>query len=157
MRELTLNRRRRRRGYLLIEVLIGSALVAGALAGILELIGHGREQEIFVSRDFIATQLAEQGLEISRAEALKSATTLSSLGAGTTSIGTMTVPVGLQGTYTRTRIVVAGVDTIGASTGIDYRDVTVTVSYLTRAGTRTVTSFTRVYERTFFDSSGGGT
>ena len=146
-----------KRGYLLIEIILGSAIVAGALGSILVLAGSAREKETFVARDFVATQLVEQGLEISRSEALSTPTTLTGLADGTISNGSMTVATGLQGTYARSRTVASGNDTVGASTTLAYKDVTVTVTYLTKAGTRTTKGFTRIYERSFTDAAGGGT
>lgn len=157
------------RGYLMIEALVGAAVIGIGLASVLELCGAAQDRQTIAARDFIAGQLAEQGLEISRAQALEAGSegTLNGLPDCTAGNSCETtaipVPIGLQGTYTRKRVISSGTDAIGASASMAFKDVTVTVTYNTKpyhstaSGVRTLVMKTRVYERDTANASGGGT
>lgn len=127
-------RRRAPRGWLLVEVAIGGVMASVILGGLLITAGASMDQTTTVSRQITAAQLAQQGVEQARAQGM-------ALTAGTANIG---VPAGLTGSYTRSRTVTAGTETVGAFT-MTYRDVTVTVTFPSGNQTKSVVLSTRVY------------
>lgn len=130
----TARRRRGPRGWLLVEVAIGGVMASVILGGLLIQAGASMDQTTTVSRQITAAQLAQQGVEQARSLGMAMPT-------GSSDIG---VPANLTGTYTRTRSVTAGTETVGTLT-LQYRDISVTVTFPSGSQTKTVTLSTRVY------------
>lgn len=129
---------KKKRGYLLIEVMVGGIVGGVALLGLLVQIEDAHERSMIAGRDITAAQLCQRGLEISRADIM--------LGVPVTSGAVALPPGALNGTYTSDRVVSTGSDTIGTQS-VPFTEVTMTVTYPThRSGTRTKTMATRVYD-----------
>jgi type II secretory pathway pseudopilin PulG len=134
----------KRRGYLLIEVAIGGVMAAVVVGSVLELLGHANDRTAISARQETALSLANQAIEQAR-----------SAGIGLTNGSNVDVPVptGLNGRYTRTRTVTSGTTTVSSTSPagaavdllLDYKDVSVTVTFTTKQGPRTVTLQTRIY------------
>lgn len=132
------------RGYILIEVSIGGALVALLIAGLLTQIAQARTDNVIAGRQIIAAQLVQEKIERERALGFVAA-------GGCNPAETAAVIANQQGQYKRTCTRTASAsETIGAGLGavtINYNTVTVTVEYETNRGTRTTEAVTRVYEQ----------
>lgn len=132
------------RGYILIEVTIGGALIALLIAGLLTQIAQARTDNVIAGRQIIAAQLVQEKIERERALGFVSA-------GGCNPAETAAVIANQQGRYERTCTRTASTsETIGAGVGavtVNYNTVTVTVDYETNRGTRTTEVVTRVYEQ----------
>jgi type II secretory pathway pseudopilin PulG len=127
------------RGYLLIEVAIGGVMAGVIIASLLQNIGDANDRTTIAGRRETAAMLAEQAIEQARAEGL---------GLSVGSNVTIAVPAGLNGTYTRTRTVTSGTETLTSASGnltVNYREVTVTVTFPNASGAKTVTMTSRIY------------
>lgn len=139
------HRRRKHRGYLLIDIMIGGAMAAVIIAGVLTVLANARAKNVAAARDVVASQLVLEKLEQQR-----------SLGFAGVAAATEPTVAGVTGAFKREVTVSAiGTDTVVSGTHtstLRFRDVTVTVTYkvgelLQRGGgTRTSQATTRVYE-----------
>lgn len=129
------------RGYLLMEMMVGGAMAAVILMGVLSLIASGRAANVAASRDITANQLVNETMEQKRFGAFPptavAATVLSAAG----------------GRYTRTVAVANGpgcpeVRTRpgGGTYSFTCRDVTVTVTFDNQGRTRTSSASMRMYQ-----------
>ena len=137
------------RAYLLIDVMIGGALAAVVIAGLLSVLVDARAKNVQATRDVVATQLVLESLERCRA-------------AGFAGVSGATCPLaappgtavpGQTGNYKRSiqSSVAGSPETINAIQ-LPFKDVTVTVTYVVggpTAGTnatRTSQATTRIYQ-----------
>jgi hypothetical protein len=131
-------KRRAPGGWLLVEVTLGGVMASVALGALLVNVGDAMDKSSIVGRKLTAQMLAKQGIEQVRA-----------LDEPHTSLadGTVTVPVAstVRGTYTRSRTVSSGTTTVGAQS-LKYKDVTVTVAFPNKSGSKTVSMQTRIYD-----------
>lgn len=107
------------RGYILLEVVMGGAMAAVIIAGILTTVAHTRAKNVYAARDVTASQLVLERLEERRALGYAAVTAMSE-----------TPVTGVVGRYDRVTAVTDCVETVpapGANTNC--RDITVTVSY----------------------------
>jgi Tfp pilus assembly protein PilV len=127
--------RRRRRGYILIEVTIAAAITAVALVALLGQAGEGLVMSSTAARDLTAQGLVNQGLEEIRA-------------LGFTGVATKTpaVVVGMNGEYTRGVAVTPNSEILFGTTSSNYKDVTVTVTRKVGGQTLRYEGRVRVYE-----------
>jgi hypothetical protein len=124
-------RRPLRRGYMLLEVMIGGAMTAVVVMTVLTQIAQARAQNITTGRDVTAAQLVLEKMEEQR---LASAWT-----AATETVASV------NGMYTRTVAVAACTETVG-SLSLTCNDVTVTVTFPTNDGkVHSVAATIRVY------------
>lgn len=128
------------RGYLMIDIMVGGALAAVVIAGLLTVLASARQKNVAATRDIIATQLVVEKLEQQRAAGFTALT-----------VGTATEPevAGQTGKYQRVTVITAGSENVG--TGVDtftlaFKDVAVTVTYETVDGQRKTQAASRVYE-----------
>lgn len=131
-------RRRGPRGWLLVEVTVGGVMASVVLGALLVNVGDSMDKSSIVGRRLTAQMLAKQGIEQARAIANPQA----NLPDGTVTIA---APSTLRGSYTRTRVVSSGVTTIGTNT-VNFKDVTVTVTFPNKTATKTVSLQTRIYD-----------
>ncbi len=138
---------KRLRAYLLFEVAIGGAIIAVVIGGLLTELQRSRALNIAGGRDIEASQLVLERLEAMRHSAAASSPAFTALAAGTPA------DPGVPAGYTRTTTV-SGIGTEAtplpnnAGFTLDYKDVTVTVSYtikLSSVVTRTSQATVRVY------------
>lgn len=126
----------RRRGYILIEVAVGGAILAVAIFGLMGSLAEARTRNVIGGRDVIASQLALDKVEMQRA-----------LGYGNTATGCNAGEViQNQGVYTRDCSVTtpAAVTMFGITRGRE--QISVTVTYSTSLGDRAVTVVSEVYQ-----------
>jgi type II secretory pathway pseudopilin PulG len=137
----------KRRGYILLEVAIGGAMVAVLCATILSSLADARVQNVVAGRDAVAGQLALEKLEQQRALGYTLAGTANCLATETVT--------NQQGLYTRTCTVQASPGTttafthalgactatcsMAATVNVLCRDVNVSVSYTAHDGKGTHT------------------
>lgn len=119
---------RRRRGYLLLEVMIGGVLAASILGFLMVTWVHARNLGVKAARSSVAADLAAHALEVARSldYADLSAANLPATGP----------VVGLKGSYDRTVTLTTGteVDPTGSGEDLDYTDITVTISFVLTSG-----------------------
>ena len=138
----------KRRGFLLIDVMIAGAIAAVVIAGILTVIASARSANVAAARDVIAAQLVLEKIDQMRSEPFAALTT------GTFS--TENPVAGATGRYQRV-VTVSGIvtDTVVSGTSsnaLSGRNITVTVTYVSDAAnianntTRTSAATTRVYQ-----------
>lgn len=127
--------RRRRRGYLLIEVTVAAAITAVALVALLGQAGDGLALSTTAARDLTAQGLVNRGLEEAR-----------SLGfTGVVAKSAAVVP-GVNGEYKRTVTVTPGTANLFGATTSNYKDVTVTITRPGRGQPITSEGRVRLYE-----------
>jgi type II secretory pathway pseudopilin PulG len=138
------NTRTSRRGYLLIDIMIGGALAAVVIAGIMTVLSSARTRNVHATRDVVASQIVLDQLERCRA-------------AGFAGVGGAKCPPGAtnvvnNGTnYTRTvTISTTGSPDVLGTVSIPFKDVTVTVTYVgerfSQTPTRQSQATTRIYQ-----------
>lgn len=137
------------RGYIMLEALIGGALVGAVLIGLFAAIGDARAEAIRQSRTMSAEQLIVRELEELRTHPFANvSTTLVVGGLGTSAIagGERTVVLG-NGRYTINRQVTPGTENVTTSVplSLPFSDIVVTVSFPDRQGTRSMSARTRLY------------
>ena len=126
----------RRRGYLLMEVMVAGAITAAALAGLLTMAGNNLATSTLSARDLTAQGLMQRAVEQVRMKGYASASSVAA-----TTVSTQ------AGTYTRTIVVTNGTETIFGGTASKFKDVTVTVTFAPGAAKPHTTSTTvRLYE-----------
>jgi hypothetical protein len=135
----------RARAYVMLEALVGGALLATVLLGLVGQIGEARAESTRQSRRITAQQLLMRELEELRALPFSVVSTnvaIDGIGAGD-----RVITVG-NGRYRVQRVVSANqTETVQTSGSISviYRTVTVTVSFPDRVGNEQVTGVTRIY------------
>lgn len=129
---------RKLRGWLLIEVTIGGVMASVVLGALLVNVGDSMDKSAVVGRKLTAQMLAKQGIEQIRA---RNNPVITVADVTPTDIG---VPAGLRGTYTRTREITSGTETIGGLT-VRFKEITVTVTFPQRTATKTVVMKSRLY------------
>lgn len=134
-----------KRGYILLEAMIGGALLGTVLLALFGHIGDARAESTIQAREITAQQLLLREMEELRAlpfPAVTSALNIAGVGGGT-----RTVTVG-NGRY-RIQRVVSGDQTERVATAgnvdVVFRTITVTVSFPGRRADETVTGITRIY------------
>ncbi len=130
--------RRQRRGYILLEVAVGGAMIAIAILGLMSSLADGRTRNVVGGRDVIAAQLALDKIEMQRAR-----------GFGDTGTNcALSELIHTQGVYTRNCTMASGPAYQRTMFGVtvNYEQVTVEVSYETSLGTRKVTLVSEVYQ-----------
>ena len=122
----------RRRGYVLMEVMMGGAMLAVLLTSVLMQLGEARGHTARAGRDAVSGRLVEAKLE-----------ELRDLGAAAASGSDAPVT---QGTYARSWTV-SGAQTqvVGDARTLTFRDVNVVVTYSFKGQARTSRAATRVY------------
>lgn len=131
------------RGYILLEITIGGALIALLIASLLTQVAQARVDNVIAGREIVASQLLQEKIERERARGFVA-------GGSCSPAETNTVVAGQQGTYRRTCVRdAAATQTIGSGPAVtvNYNDVKVTVTYDTNKGPRDLEAYTRVYER----------
>lgn len=137
-----------RRGYILLEALIGAALVATVLGGLLANIGEVSAESTRQAREMTAQQLALRELEELRALPFAAVATGARVAGVTPAGGVRTIPAG-NGAYQMRRIVTPGTETVTTSSALTltFRDVEVEVSFPdARVGRRSVFARSRIYQ-----------
>ncbi len=124
------------RGYVLLEVAIGGALVAVVVLSLLGSLSEGRTRNVIGGRDVIASQLALDKIEMQRAR-----------GPGNTATGcAMGETIQNQGIYTRDCVAAVCPPQTMFGVTVTCERVTVTVTYSTALGDRDVVVVTEVYQ-----------
>lgn len=124
------------RGYILLEVTIGGAIVAVAVFSMLASLSEGRTRNVIGGRDVIASQLALDKVEMQRARGFGD--TATNCSAGET--------IQNQGLYTRDCSVATPADVTMFGVTRSREEITVTVTYSTSLGDRAVTVVSEVYD-----------
>ncbi len=129
------------RGYILLEVAIGGAMVALLCATLLTSLADARTRNVVAGRNVIASQLALEKIEQQRALGFANLGTDSpaSCSAG----GVVDTPSFTLGAYTRSCTIGATTSTAFSENGgiaVSCKPVSVTVSYNTSAGKQSVTA-----------------
>lgn len=128
--------RNSQRGYVLLEVAIGGAMVAVVIFSLLGSLAEGRTRNVIGGRDVIASQLALDKIEMQRAR-----------GFGNTATGcAMGETIQNQGVYTRDCVGAACAARTMFGVTVNCERVTVTVTYTTSLGVRDVVVVTEVYQ-----------
>ena len=144
-------RTQHRRGYILLEAMVGGAITFAALVGLFVQLGFAREQSIVLQRDATAREIAMREIENQRANGFGSASGCpSSAGAGTLSTSAWTPVTGLTGTYDMriARLCATEQVTTAIPLFISHKLVTVTVRFPTAySPPREVAVTTRIYDR----------
>lgn len=126
----------RRRGYLLMEVMIAGAITAVALGGLLTMAGNNLATSTLSARDLTAQGLVQRAVEQVRMKGYLAVTSESA-----TTVSTE------AGTYTRTIAVKTGSETIFGGIASNFKDVAVTVTFAPgSAKPHTTTTTVRLYE-----------
>lgn len=112
---------RRRRGYLLLEVMVGGVMIAMIIAPLLSVVGQARVETILSARSSVAQSLAMQGAE--RAAGLDF-TLLTAANLPPTQVITAQ-----QGSYTRTFVLTSGTENL-LGVNVPYVKVQCEVTYL---------------------------
>ena len=137
-----------RRGYILLEAMIGAALVATVLITLLGHVGEVSAESTRQAREMTAQQLAIREIEELRALPFASITTGARVAGVTPSgAGVRTLQVG-NSRYQIRRVVTPGTEIVTTSGPItvSFRNVEVEVSFPeARAGRRSVFARTRIY------------
>lgn len=129
----------RRRGYIMLEVAMGGALIAVVIVGVLTALAEGRNRNTYAGRDVIASQLVLAKLEEYRTM------TRANAKAACAALNENPVP-NQQGRYVRTCAWADDSETLpGMAAAIPFTTVTVTVTYPTTTTARTLNAMTRVY------------
>ena len=132
----------RGRGYILIEALIGSALVATAMIGVIDQVAGARAASIAQRRETAANQIVTASLETAR-----DYWSYDALGAGAGANETVIVHRG-PGTYTRNVAITGHTEAVsltGSPMNVDYLLMQVTVTYTVDGVLHTVSGATRAY------------
>ncbi len=124
------------RGYILLEAVIGGALVGTVLIGLFGHLGDAQAESTRQARLIIAEQLAMKEIEEHRVMPYTNVLTRSPYFASTST-----------GKYTVTSTAVESTEQVRTSTPLNmvYKTVTVVVTFPDRVGTRDVTVQTRIY------------
>lgn len=125
------------RGYVLLEVAVGGAMVAVVVFGLLGSLAEGRTRNVIGGRDVIASQLALDKIEMQRARGF------GNTGTGCTA-GVETIQN--QGIYKRDCVAASCPAKIMFGVTVNCERVTVTVEYTTSLGVRDVVVVTEVYQ-----------
>ena len=136
-----------RRGYILMEALIGGALVGTVLLGLFAHIGDARADSTRQARQMTAEQLALREVEELRALPFASVATNARVAGVSPTGDSRTITAG-NGRYTIRRRVVDATEQVRTSGPLTmtYKNVEVTVSFPDRgAATRSITTRTRIY------------
>lgn len=131
------------RGYLLIDIMIGGALAAIVITGILTVLANARARNTNAARDVIASQLVLERIDQVRSQAFA---TINS-----TPDENPVTGANIRGNYRRrTQVSTTGSPENVGGFSLPFKDVTVTVTYttgaVTGATTRTTQATTRVYQ-----------
>lgn len=129
-------RRRFAPGYLLTEALVGGAIAAVALLGVVSTMSSAQTKSIVSAREVMAKMLVR--------DALDAASALSYDGVQASAAAQV---VGLEVPYTREVTVTAGAATFLPGRTTAYKDVTATVTFHPAGGTRTVSGTVRIYAK----------
>jgi type II secretory pathway pseudopilin PulG len=135
------------RGYILLEAMIGAALVATVLVSLLGHVGDVSAESTRQAREMTAQQLAIREMEELRALPFAAVTTAARVAGVTPSGNTRNLQVG-NSRYQIRRVVTLGTETVRTSSTFDitFRDIEVEVSFPeARAGRRSVFARTRIY------------
>lgn len=124
------------RGFLLLDVMVGGALVALILATLLVILASARAKNVAASRDLVATQLVLEEIDRQRAASLFEGVPLP----------TTSPVVTTSGTYLRSASMPASGDESIGGFQLPFKDVMVKVTYQSEGKTRTSQATTRIYE-----------
>lgn len=126
-----------KRGYILLEAVVGGALMSTVLIGLFGHVGDAQAESTRQARLITAEQLALREVE-----------ELRSLPYTALGSSTRTVSMSGNGSYTVARTVAAEASEIVKTSNnvtVRYRTVTVVVSFPDRTGPRDITTQTRIY------------
>ena len=123
------------RGFLLLDVMVGGALVALILATLLVILASARAKNVAASRDLVATQLVLEEIDRQRAASYANVPLFPASPVVTTS-----------GTYLRSASMPASDDESIGGFQLPFKDVMVKVTYQSEGKTRTSQATTRIYE-----------
>ena len=123
------------RGFLLLDVMVGGALVALILATLLVILASARAKNVAASRDLVATQLVLEEIDRQRAASFANVPLLPASPVVTTS-----------GTYLRSASQPAAGNESIIGFSLPFKDVMVKVTYESEGKTRTSQATTRIYE-----------
>ena len=151
----------RRRGYILIEVMVGAALAGSALLGVYTNVGLARADAILQSREAVAQELALRELERARANGFSWYRTSSCPGApavgsppnsGAAQNGSWTDTTTVPGSLAKYQVKVDRTcvsETVRTSTGVNVRYWAFAASarFSSMHGTTQVSASTRIYDR----------
>ena len=124
------------RGYVLLEVAMGGAMVAVVVFGLLANLAESRTRNVIGGRDVIASQLALDKIEMQRARGYGTA--------GTNCVAGEVIQN--QGVYTRDCATTGPSSRAMFGVTVNYKVVTVSVSYRTSLGNRSQTVVSEVYQ-----------
>lgn len=124
-----------RRGYLLAEVMVASAITAVALVALLGQAGDGLVQSTTIARDLTAQGLVNRSFEEIRG-----------LGFAGVTAKAETAVTGVHGEYTRQIKVTTGSEALFGSSSSNYKDVEVIIRRKVAGKTKTYQSQVRVYD-----------
>ncbi len=129
---------KRTRGYLLLDIAVGGALVAVVVGTVLSVMVHARARNVQSARDVVASQLVSE--ELTHQQALGFS--------GVTASGPATV-AGETGVYTRTVVVTGPTSETSGAVTMRFKSVSVTVTYVVNNNAKPIRTFsadTRVYQ-----------
>lgn len=131
-------RMRRARGFLLIDIMVGGAIAAVVIAGMLTLLVSARNKNVVATRDAVATQLVLERIDKERSRPFTSLATGTAVEA---------VVAGQTGKYRRETTIGGALTESVGSFSLPFRDITVVVTYNTVEGpTRRSQASTRYYQ-----------
>lgn len=133
---------RRSRGYLLMEMMVGGAMAAVILLGVLSLIASARAANIAARRDITANQLVTEMIEQKRFGAFPPTAVVATPISAAGGVYTRTVDVTDGPACPETRTNPGG----GPAFSLACRDVTVTVTFDNQGVTRTASATMRMYQ-----------
>jgi hypothetical protein len=137
---------KKQRGYLLIDVMVGGALAAVVVAGVLTVLASARTKNVHTARDIVASQLVLDQLERCRSFGFANI----GVAGKCPLIVTPTAVAGQTGNYLMTVAATAAANETINSIKLRFRDVTVTVQYNAERGstpaTRKAQATTRIYQ-----------
>jgi hypothetical protein len=132
----------KKRGYILLEVVVGGAMAAVLIAGLMTQVASSRQDNVVAGRDVIASVLVTERLEAERSRGHGFS--------GCAADSSPTVVTGQQGNYTRTCSRAALAESV-RGVNLPYDEVTVTVEYKTSRPAprdkRQIQAVTRVYKQ----------
>ena len=147
--------RMKRRGYLLLEVMVGGVMAATVLGALMVSLVGARNTRVAASRDATASSLAAFVIERARSLQYDDAgdqLTLANLSQGGTAVlttpgpdTTIFIAPNLRGEYEVSVTLQPGTETSLSGETLAYKALTVEVSYELRGQIRDVTASTRIY------------
>lgn len=127
-----------RRGYILLEVMMGGALTALVIAGLLSSLADARVQNIIASRDAVAAALAQDMMEEARSRGFGNAATVCT--------GAFAPVPNQQALYRRRCTITAASSHTLNGVSVTFEKVDVVVEFDTARGKRTAKASTRMYQ-----------